>query len=70
MGWLIVFDFDALATIMPTNGLLFLFSGGLAYTVGIVFYAINRIPYNHVIWHIFVLSGAICHYFMILFYVI
>ena len=70
MGWLIVFDFSYLAEHMATNGLLFLFSGGLFYTLGIVFYAIHKIPYNHVIWHFFVLAGAICHYFMIFLYVI
>lgn len=70
MGWLVVFDFGTLADRIETNGLLLLFAGGLAYTVGIVFYAINKIPYNHVIWHLFVLAGAICHYFMVLFFVI
>ncbi|WP_347921721.1 hemolysin III family protein [Pontimicrobium sp. SW4] len=70
MGWLIVFDFSVLAERMDTNGVLFLFAGGLFYTVGIVFYAINKIPYNHVIWHVFVLAGAISHYFMILWYVV
>ena len=70
MGWLIVFDFSVLAERIHTNGLLFLFAGGLFYTVGIVFYAINKIPYNHVIWHVFVLAGAICHYFMILWFVV
>lgn len=70
MGWLIVFDFSTLAKSMDTNGLLLLFAGGLAYTLGIVFYAINKIPYNHVVWHVFVLTGAICHYFMILFFVV
>lgn len=70
MGWLIVFDFSALLELMPTNGIIFLIVAGLAYTVGIIFYAIQRIPYNHVIWHLFVLAGAIFHYFMVFFYVI
>jgi len=70
MGWLIVFDFSTLADRMETNGLLLLFAGGLFYTVGIVFYAIEKIPYNHVIWHFFVLGGAICHFFMVYFFVI
>lgn len=70
MGWLIAFDFGALLDLMPTNGVIFLIVGGLAYTVGIVFYAIQRIPFNHVIWHLFVLAGAIFHYFMVFFYVI
>ncbi|HEY5689476.1 MAG TPA: hemolysin III family protein [Yeosuana sp.] len=69
MGWLIIFDFTNLAKVFG-EGILFLFAGGLAYTVGIVFYAIHRIPYNHVIWHLFVLAGAIFHFFMIFFYVI
>ena len=70
MGWLIAFDFSSLVESLATNGLLWLFLGGLFYTVGIVFYAIQKIPYNHVIWHLFVLGGAICHFFMIFFYVI
>ncbi len=70
MGWLIVFDFSTLIELMPTNGIIFLIIAGLAYTVGIIFYAIERIPYNHVIWHLFVLTGAIFHYFMVFFYVI
>lgn len=70
MGWLIVFDFTTLADRMHTNGLLLLFAGGLFYTVGIVFYAIEKIPYNHVIWHVFVLAGAICHYFMVFWFVV
>lgn len=70
MGWLIVFDYSTLSSVMDANGLLLLFAGGLAYTVGIVFYAISKIPYNHVIWHVFVLAGAICHFFMILLHVI
>ncbi len=70
MGWLIVFDFNMLVNTMDSGGLLLLMAGGLAYTVGIVFYAIRKIPFNHVIWHVFVLAGAICHYLMILLYVI
>lgn len=69
MGWLIIFDFSNLANAIG-NGILWLFAGGMAYTLGIVFYAIHRIPYNHVIWHLFVLAGAICHFFMIFFYII
>lgn len=70
MGWLIVFDFSNLSEIIGDNGVLLLFAGGLFYTVGIIFYAIQKIPFNHVIWHLFVLSGAISHFFMIFFYVI
>ena len=70
MGWLVVLDVSTLIEKMPTNGLLLLMSGGLFYTLGIVFYAIKKIPYNHVIWHVFVLAGAICHFFMIFLFVI
>jgi len=70
MGWLIVFDFSTLSEIIGSGGILWLFTGGLFYTVGIVFYAIQRIPYNHVIWHLFVLAGAISHFMMIYNYVI
>lgn len=70
MGWLIVFDFSTLSEVMHPNGILWLFAGGLFYTVGIVFYAIHKIPYNHVIWHFFVLGGAICHFMMMYLYVI
>lgn len=70
MGWLIVFDFSNLYKAIGENGILLLFAGGVAYTVGIVFYAIKQIPYNHFIWHVFVLAGAVFHFFMIFFYVI
>lgn len=70
MGWLIVFDFSTLNAAIGSSGILWLYAGGLFYTVGILFYAIHRIPYNHVIWHVFVLAGAISHFFMILLYVV
>lgn len=70
MGWLIVFDFTALSEGVGNNGILFLFAGGLSYTTGIIFYAIQKIPYNHVIWHLFVLAGAVFHFLMIFNYVI
>ncbi len=70
MGWLIVFDFSNLSKALSEEGIWLLFAGGAAYTGGIVFYVIEKIPYNHVIWHVFVLAGAICHFFMIFLYVI
>ncbi len=70
MGWLIVFDFKALTQVMNPNGIVLLMAGGAAYTLGIIFYAIEKIPFNHVIWHFFVLAGAILHFCMIFFYVI
>lgn len=70
MGWLIVFDFSNLSNLIGTNGIILFIAGGAFYTIGILFYAIERIPYNHVIWHLFVLGGAICHYLMILLYIV
>ncbi|PWL37506.1 hemolysin III family protein [Flagellimonas aquimarina] len=65
MGWLIVIDVSFLVENMSSNGLLFLGLGGAFYTIGILFYALKKIPYNHLIWHFFVLGGAICHWVMI-----
>ena len=65
MGWLIVFDFNNLLANTTNLGLTLLFLGGMFYTLGIFFYAMERIPYNHFIWHLFVLAGAISHWFFI-----
>ena len=65
MGWLIVIDIENLIAHTSTRGLLLLSSGGAFYTLGIFFYAFKRIPYNHLIWHFFVLGGAISHWFYI-----
>ena len=65
MGWLIVFDFSNLMALQSQLGLNLLVIGGLFYTIGIIFYAVNRIDYNHVIWHFFVLGGSISHFLCI-----
>ena len=65
MGWLIVFDFQNLVDNTSENGINLLMLGGTFYTIGIIFYAVRRIPYNHFIWHLFVLCGAISHWFFI-----
>lgn len=65
MGWLIVIDFSNLQAVTSVRGITLLFAGGGFYTLGILFYAIPKIPYNHFIWHLFVLAGAICHWFFI-----
>ena len=66
MGWLIVIDLPYLLEYMSSSGLLYLAVGGAFYTIGILFYAVKRIPYNHLIWHFFVLGGAIAHWFLVL----
>ncbi len=70
MGWLIIFDFGNLSELIGPNGLILFIAGGAFYTIGIIFYAVHKIPYNHVIWHLFVLGGAICHYLMIFLYIL
>jgi len=65
MGWLIVFDLQDLLLNISTIGLTFLTLGGAFYTLGVLFYTIKKIPYNHVIWHFFVLGGSIFHYLFI-----
>ena len=65
MGWLIVFDFSALKESVDQTGLYLLMGGGAAYTIGIVFYALEKMKFNHVIWHVFVLTGSILHYLFI-----
>jgi len=70
MGWLIVFSGDELLGKLATGALYWLIAGGLAYSLGAIFYANKRIPYNHAIWHIFVLLGSACHFVTIYLYVL
>ncbi len=65
MGWLIVFDIQNLIGHTSFLGLSLLASGGAFYTLGVLFYAIRKIPFNHLIWHFFVLGGAISHWLYI-----
>ena len=68
MGWLSVVAGKEMLANIPVGGLTWLAVGGVVYTVGVIFYAIKRIPYNHAIWHLFVLGGSVCHFLGILFY--
>jgi hemolysin III len=61
MGWLSIFVIYQLYQVAPLQLLYLLIAGGLSYSLGTIFYAIHRIPYNHAIWHIFVLMGATLH---------
>lgn len=58
MGWLIVLAFDAVVHHITTAGFGLLLTGGLMYTIGAFFFANHKIPYNHAIWHVFVLAGS------------
>ena len=70
MGWLAVFVIQPMAEALPAAGLYWLIGGGLFYTVGSVFYLYRRIPYNHAIWHFFVLAGSVSHFIAVLLYVL
>lgn len=70
MGWLVIVAFSPLSSALSSKGLMMLMTGGLFYTFGILFYTWKSLPYNHAIWHLFVLTGSILHYFTVLFYVI
>ncbi len=70
MGWVVIIAIKPLMSALPTGGLLWLFAGGVVYTTGVIFYKWKSLPYNHAIWHLFVLGGTICQFFAILFYVL
>lgn len=61
MGWLILFAMGPLTRNLPMAGVWWLVAGGFTYSFGIVFYAWHRLPFNHAIWHLFVLGGSACH---------
>lgn len=70
MGWLVLIALDPLLRALPPTALLWLLTGGLFYTGGIVFFALDkRVRHFHGIWHLFVLAGSLCHYLTVLFYV-
>ena len=68
MGWAVLIVIRPLVLNLPTQGLLWLVAGGLSYSLGVVFYASRRLPYNHFVWHLFVLGGSTCHFFSVLWY--
>lgn len=68
MGWLVVIAAVPLFSNLPLAGAIWLVAGGVAYTGGIVFFALDsRLRYGHFIWHLFVLAGTICHFFAVLY---
>lgn len=70
MGWAALIDIVGLFNSIPRPGFILLVLGGVAYTVGIIFYKMKRIPYMHGVWHLFVLLAAVLHYISIYRYVI
>ncbi len=70
MGWLMVLAVPQLSDSIAVNGIVWLIAGGVSYTVGAIFYAAKQLHYNHVIWHLFVLAGAACHFLAVVWYVL
>jgi hemolysin III len=70
MGWIVIVAIKPLIAVLDSGGLALLVTGGLAYTGGVVFYGWNKLPYNHAIWHLFVLTGSACHFFAIYLHVL
>ncbi|WP_394252447.1 hemolysin III family protein [Vibrio profundi] len=69
MGWLSLIVIYQLAVSIELGGLILLAVGGVIYSLGVIFYVAKHIPYNHAIWHLFVLAGCACHFLAIYLYV-
>lgn len=69
MGWAVLIAIVPLLDHLPNMAVIWLISGGLAYTFGVFFFLMETVPFMHTVWHLFVLAGSICHYFAVLFYV-
>ena len=68
MGWLVVIAADTVWTLVPKWGIFWLFAGGIAYTLGAVFFLAERIRFFHFVWHLFVIAGTACHFVAVLWY--
>ena len=70
MGWVVLFAIKPLLNNLDFDGVLWLFAGGISYTIGAVLYSIKKIEYNHAIFHLFVLIGSFCHFMAVYYYVL
>ncbi len=70
IAWMAIIAVKPIITTVPIGGLAWIGAGGAAYMTGLVFFAWDRLPFNHTIWHLFVMTGSICHYFAVMFYVL
>lgn len=69
MGWLVVFVMGPVARELSAEALMWLIAGGAFYSFGTLFFIWDRLPYNHAIWHLFVMGGSACHFFAIFLHV-
>jgi hemolysin III len=70
MGWIIVFAIKPLIVNLSSEGLFWLFCGGMAYTIGAILYSIKILRFNHAVFHVFVLAGSASHFVSVYFYVL
>jgi len=70
MGWLVVVAAPQLADAVGPHGMAWLIAGGISYSVGALFYVMHRLPFNHAVWHVFVLAGGVCHFMSIVLHVL
>ncbi len=70
LGWMAVVAIKPLLMLAPVAAVIWIMAGGACYTIGVVFFSLEKIRYHHAIWHVFVLGGSLCHYLAVLFYVL
>lgn len=70
MGWAALLIFPQLSDRLPAAAMVWLVAGGIAYTIGVGFFVRERMPYSHAIWHVFVIAGSVCHFFLLYFHVL
>ena len=70
MGWFALIGIKELMNTMDINGMILIFLGGFLFSIGVFFYISKTLKYGHAIWHLFYISGCVCHYFTIVLYTI
>jgi len=70
MGWLVVVAAPQVAHAIGSTAMIWLVAGGVSYTIGAVFYMATRMPFNHAVWHLFVVAGSVCHFLAVVLYVL
>lgn len=70
MGWAGLVAAGPIVRALPVECIVWVLAGGAAYTLGVIFFLAGRLPYNHAIWHLFVIKGSVCHFLAVLLYVL
>lgn len=70
MGWLSLFLINSMLEVIGVGGIAWIVAGGICYTLGVIPFLWKKLPFNHAIWHLFVIAGSTCHFVAILLYVL